>query len=276
MPAELAICSRLLQGHPLVEAIKLAGEIGYTGMQIFGVPQHLPREVSDETVEQAARALDRQGIEAVNLCTSLGEFATKSDEEAERDLNDLTRYLDLAQALDCDMIQVSPGGPYDPREAREDHWGRAAHYLAECCDQALPCGIGIVVENNQGLTATVNSTLELITRVDRPNLGVNYDPGNLYRMGKHYAIEALERFGDLLWNVQVKDADQSTGEDRRQLLLGEGQVDYQSIIGWLVETEYDGFLSVDCPRQPDEQMTEADLARHEYQALRRLLQAAAT
>ncbi len=274
MSIELAICSKLLQARPLLEAIELAAKIGYTGIEIFGVPQHLPRDVSDETVEQAARALGKQGLEAVTLCTYLGEFAAKSDEESERDLDDLLRYLDIAEALDCDMIRVMPGGPHDPRDAREDHWGRAAHYLAECCDRALPRGLGIVVENNRGLSATLDFTLELVAMVDRPNLGINYDPGNLYRMGKYYAIEALERLGDLVWNVQVKDADKSTGEDRWQLLLGEGQVDYESIVSWLVETEYDGFLSAECHREPDEQMTDADIASHEYEALRRLLQSA--
>jgi len=271
MSIPLAICSKILQERPMLEAIEIAAEIGYTGMEIFGVPNHLPLEASDELVTNTARALEKAGMEAVTLCTYLGGLAEKSDAECRQVLEGLERYLEIAEALDCDMIRVMPGGPRDVREAREDHWGRAAHYLAECCDLALGRGVGIIVENNWGLSMTVDSTLDLVARVDRPNLGINYDPGNLYRMGKYYAIEALERFGELVWNVQVKDADKSTGEDRWWLLFGEGKVDYRAIFGWLLEEDYEGYLSAECHREPDEKMSDVDIARHEFEAMRRLL-----
>ncbi len=271
MPIEIAVCSKLLQDYPLVEAIGLAAEIGYTGMEIFGVPNHLPAEVDDARVAETAQALERAGMECVTLCTYVGGFAEKSDAECAAEVEALQRYLDIAEAVDCDMIRVGPGGPRDVRDARDDHWGRAAYYLAECCDRALARGVGIIVENNWGLSMTVDSTLDLVARVDRPNLGVNYDPGNLYRMGRFYAVEALERFGELVWNVQVKDADKSEGFDNWQVLLGEGKVDYETIFAWLIAEEYEGFASVECHRDPDEQMTAVDIARHEYEALRALL-----
>ena len=274
MSIEIAICSKLLQDHPMVEAIEIAGKIGYTGMEIFGVPHHLPADADDGRVRDTARALDQAGMQCVTLCTYLGGFAEKSDAECQADCDTLLRYMDLAEELECDMIRVMPGGPRDVRDAREDHWGRATHYLAECCDRALGRSLGIIVENNWGLSMTLDATLDLVARVDRPNLGVNYDPGNLYRMGKYYAIEALERLGELLWNVQVKDADKSTGEDRYQVLLGEGNVDYTSIFSWLVEEEYEGFVSAECHREPDEKMSDVDIAKHEFDAIRSLLKQA--
>ncbi|HEY3396424.1 MAG TPA: sugar phosphate isomerase/epimerase family protein [Armatimonadota bacterium] len=274
MPFEIALCSKLLQDHPLVEAIEIAGRLGYAGMEIFGVPSHLPLDADDARVAEAARALDKAGMECVTLATYLGGFAEKSDAECERELEGLERYMDIAEELECDMIRVMPGGPLDVRDAREDHWGRAVHYLTECCDRALGRGVGIIVENNQGLSRTLDSTLELLNLVDRPNLGVNYDPGNLYRFGKYYAVEALERFGEQVWNVQIKDADKSTGEDRWQMLLGEGQVDYATIIQWLVDEEYEGFLSVESHRLPDDKLTDVDICRHEIEAVRKLLKQA--
>ncbi len=271
MPLPLALCSKLLQDHPMVEAIRLAADIGYTGMEIFGVPNHLPADADDALVAQTARALDQSGMECVTLCTYLGSFAEKSDAECQADCDTLLRYMDIAEELDCDMIRVMPGGPRDVRDAREDHWGRAVHYLAECCDRALSRGVGIIVENNWGLSITVDSTLDLVAQVDRPNLGINYDPGNLYRMGQYYGVEALERFGELVWNVQVKDADKSTGEDLYQCLLGEGQVDYETIFAWLLGEEYEGFVSAECHREPDNKMSAVDIARHEFTAIRSLL-----
>ncbi len=170
------------------------------------------------------------------------------------------------------MIRVQPGGPPKPSAAREDHWERAAHYLRECCDLALSRDVGVVIENNFGLSATCDATLEMIARVDRPNLGINYDPGNLYRMDRYYGIEALARFGQLVWNVQVKDCYRDAHTDDYRLLLGEGEVDYASIFAWLKDMEYDGHLSAESHKEPTEEMSARDIAEHEYAAIRALIE----
>ena len=271
MAIQIAICSKILQDYELAEAIQIAADVGYEGMEIFGVPKHLPADVEQAKVETASQLLHKLGLAAVTLGTYVGPFAENSDEQCRQELEAFKRYTEIAQALDCDLIRVIPGGPADPNDARDDHWYRSAHYIRECCDLALGRGLGVILENNFGLTATVDSTLELIYLVDRPNLGINYDPGNLYRLGKYYGVEALERFGELVWNVQVKDCDKRRGKDEWQLLLGEGDVDYERIVGWLQESEYDGYVSAECHREPDEQMSAVDIARHEYDALRALL-----
>ncbi|MBC7287037.1 MAG: sugar phosphate isomerase/epimerase [Armatimonadetes bacterium] len=270
----IAICSKILQEYDMLEAIEIAAGLGYEGMEIFGVPRHLPENVDDELVEETANQLFNYGMACVTLCTYVGNFAQKSDAECEAELGKFRRYLDIAERLDCRMIRVLPGGPPRPENAREDHWLRAAYYLRECCDMALGRGIDVIVENNFGLTATVDATLHLINLVDRPNLGVNYDPGNLFRMDKYYGVEALARFGTLVFNVQVKDCAKSRGVDEWQLLLGEGEVDYKTIFTWLLDHGYVGFVSAESHREPDDELSAIDIARHEFAALRSLLEEA--
>jgi len=272
MAMRLAICSKILQDYALPEAVDLAADIGYEGLEIFGLPNHLPAEVSDETVTALAKQLAGLGMESVTLCTYVGMFAQKSDDECLQEVEKFQRYLDIAEALDCDMIRVQPGGPPKPSQAREDHWARAAYYEQVCCDLALSYDIGVVMENNFGLSATVDSTLEMIARVDRPNFGINYDPGNLYRMAEYHGPEALARFGDLVWNVQAKDCYKDDQVDDYQRLLGEGEVDYELIVAWLDGADYDGYLSAECHREPDDQMSAEDIARHEFRALRKLIE----
>lgn len=274
MAIRIAICSKILQEYDISEAVNIAAEIGYEGIEIFGVERHLPADAPMPEVRKLAGQMRGVGLEAVTLCTYLGGFSQKSDEQCLDDVEAFRRYLDMAEELECDLIRVQPGGPPIPCAAREDHRDRAAHYLRVCCDLALSRDIGVVMENNFGLSATVDSTLDLIARVQMPNLGVNYDPGNLYRMDRYYGIEALARFGELVWNVQVKDCYRDETTDDYQLLLGEGEVDYLSIFTRLQENEYDGHVSAECHREPDAQMSAADIARHEYQAIRTLLASA--
>ena len=272
MALRIAICSKILQDYEISEAVSVAAEIGYEGIEVFGVERHLPPDVSEKSVQALAGQLRNVGMECVTLCTYVGSFAQKSDDECLADVEHFRRYLAIAEELECDMIRVQPGGPPKPTSARDDHWERAAHYLRECCDLALTRDIGVVMENNFGLAATVDSTLEMIARVDMPNLGVNYDPGNLYRLDRYYGIEALARFGELVWNVQVKDCYRDDQVDDYALLLGEGEVDYVSIFAWLKETDYDGHLSAESHKEPTGEMSAVDIAQHEYEAIRALIE----
>ncbi len=232
MVMRLALCTKMLQDYEMQEAVNIAADIGYEGLEIFGVPKHLPDDVSNDKVEALAAQLSKLGMEVVTLCTYVGMFSQKSDDECLQEVEKFRRYLDIAEALECDMI----------------------------------------IENNFGLSATVDSTLEMIARVDRPNFGISYDPGNLYRMAEYHGPEALARFGELTWNVQVKDCYKDDQVDDHQRLLGEGVVDYELIVAWLADAEYDGYLSAECHREPDEEMTAEDIARHEYEAMKKLIQ----
>ncbi len=272
MALRIAICSKILQDYEISEAVSIAAEIGYEGMEVFGVERHLPPDVSEKTVSSLAGQLRNVGMECVTLCTYVGQFSQKSDDECLQEVEDFRRYLDIAEELECDMIRVQPGGPPEPASAREDHWIRGAHYLRECCDLALTRDLGVVMENNFGLTATVDATLEMIARVDMPNLGVNYDPGNLYRLDRYYSIEALARFGELVWNVQVKDCYRDDQVDDYQLLLGEGEVDYAAIFAWLHDIDYDGHVSAESHKEPTDDLSPADIAQHEYEAIRTLIE----
>lgn len=271
MAIRIAICSKILREYELSEAVNIAAEIGYEGIEIFGVERHLPAATPMEKIYRLAAQMRNVGIEAVTLRTDLGGFSQKSDDQCLEEVEVFRRYLDMAEELECELIGVRPGGPPVPAAAREDHRDRAAHYLRACCDLALSRDIAVVLQNNFGLSATVDSALDLIARVDMPNLGVNYDPGNLYRMDRYYGIEALARFGERVWNVQVKDCYHDETTDDYRLLLGEGEVDYRSIFTRLQENEYDGHVSAECHREPDAQLNAVDIARHEYQAIRVLL-----
>ena len=272
MAMRIAICSKILQEYDISEAVSIAADIGYEGIEIFGVEKHLPADVPEKKVRSLAGQLRNVGMECVTLCTYVGMFAQKSDDECMQEVEKFRRYLDIAQELECDMIRVQPGGPPQPSAAREDHWERAAHYLRECCDLALTPDLGVVMENNFGLSATCDATLDMIARVDRPNLGINYDPGNLYRMDRYYGHEAIARFGELVWNVQVKDCYRDDREDDYKLLLGEGEVDYASIFSALDAAEYDGHVSAESHKDPTAEFTAADIAKHEYEAIRSLIE----
>lgn len=267
----IGVNSRLLANYDAERAVALAAAVGYEGI-VLHCDGHLPHDIADERVERLAQQLSDHGVEVVALATSCGHFATLGDEECEAEIQRFWRYLLIAERLRCPAIHISPGGPSAPGRMREDHLLRAAHYLREACDMALGRRVDVLIENEPGLTATVDSTLQLISIVDRPNLLVSYSPGNLALTDRYYGVEAMERMAHVLVDVRVKDVALLGPSFGQPTLLGEGDLDYRAIIAWLKMSSYQGFLSADCERKPDAQYSALDVLRHEYAALKQLLE----
>ncbi len=105
---------------------------------------------------------------------------------------------------------------------------------------------------------TAELLLEFINDVNRPNLGVNFDPANMILYGTGDPIEALSILGPWVRGVHCKDGNWPTaagqlGEEQR---LGEGQVGLPRFIAKLVEVGYEGPLTVE--REIAEELQMAD------------------
>jgi sugar phosphate isomerase/epimerase len=287
----VGLSTKVVVDRSMREAAEIAARCGYSGLEIFGVPNHLPPETTIAEARALRSMLDDLGLATVTICSYVGGFAESSDAEAERELVTFRHYLEIADVLGCDMIRLwadklgrSVGRP------REDHWLRAAHYLARAADDALDAGRRILLENHLSMTVSVEMTLRLIRLIDRPNVVVNFDPGNMFLAGEAYGRAATLRLRPYIGNVQVKeghkapeaaapngavhDATLSRGGSY-DVLLGEGNMDHMSYLGPLLESGYDGYYMAECHKTPTPEWPSDRIAEHECRALTRLLDEAA-
>jgi sugar phosphate isomerase/epimerase len=126
----------------------------------------------------------------------------------------------------------------------------------------------------------------LLRLAGRPNVGVIYDPGNVYLAGRPYAEEVAGPLARHIVHVQCKDADLErptpahlAGEPALRLggtfdlLLGEGKVDFRRVAAALRAIGYAGWYSVECHARPRPAMTSEAIAAAELASLRALLTA---
>ncbi len=284
MQHKIGLSSKVVQDRPLEDALQIAVRCGYTGLELFGVPNHLPPDIPLARVRELRRRCDDLGLQVVTLCTYAGGFAEASDQEAAAQLESFRRYVEMAHLLGCTMIRLWPDRlGHTIRVPREDHWLRATHYLRVAADIGLAEGIRILLENHLTLTIDTDSTLKLVRLIDRPNVGVNFDPANMFLAGRSYGREAVLRLGALIQNVQVKEASRdgasvSVDDDaslshggRYDLLLGEGNMDHASYLRALAEIGYTGYYMAECHRTPTVDLSSEEIAAREYQALAALL-----
>lgn len=269
---KVGLCSKILQERPLEEAVREAGRIGYEGMEVFGTPKHLPPETGVEDAKKAAGLGRELGVEFVTLCSYVGGFDRKTDDECEKELEKFRLYIDLASATGSTMIRVTPAyvGHDGLKTITDDEKKRFCEWTRRCAELAREQKLRIVLENNLSMIATVKGTVEVLDMIETDNVGVNYDPGNIYRADEGYGWEAVKAFGERIFNVQIKDV-RKEGDDI-QLLLGEGDIDYRSVVEALEAAAYDGFVTAECHREPDEKMSDIEIAEHEFEAITALLE----
>ena len=280
-----------MQDRTLRETAEVAARCGYTGLEVFGrhmsgVPDHLGPDLTDQQVREYRQLFDDLGLRVVTICSYAGGFAELGDAECARELDVFKRYIEMTNILGCDMVRLwADKLGRNIREPREDHYGRAAHYLGLAADEGLAAGVRVLLENHLALTVSADSTLRLIRLIDRPNVVVNFDPGNMFLAGQPYGRAATLRMRPYIGNVQVKEGSmrqpQSGGDatlsrgGSYDLLLGEGDMDHMSYLRPLAESGYEGFYMAECHKHPNAEWPSDRIAQHEYGALKELVERAA-
>ncbi len=88
-------------------------------------------------------------------------------------------------------------------------------------------GVRLALETGQ---ESATALLEALDEIDRPNLGINFDPANMLLYGSGDPIDAMERLAPRIVSLHLKDATASENPAQwgTETPLGEGQVDWDA------------------------------------------------
>ncbi len=72
----------------------------------------------------------------------------------------------------------------------------------------------------------------MLDRLDKRNVGVNFDPANMILYGKGEPVAALKRLARFVLQVHVKDARASSKKGRwgSEVVAGTGEVDWKAFL----------------------------------------------
>ena len=81
-----------------------------------------------------------------------------------------------------------------------------AKWLKIAADRAGELGIGLAMEMHHGtLLDCIDGAERLLEEVEKNNVGLIFDPVNLYQTGTYYGADAIRRIADRIFDVHVKD-----------------------------------------------------------------------
>lgn len=247
--------------HSIQEALRLTRELGMDGMEIAAREPHLSPTTSSHRIKEVRKVADDLGLELPALAGYMGGFSTASDKDSEQAFADFQRMLEAAGVLGSSMIRVAPGGP-NAFLAKDYHYAKAAYWIDRCAAEAKKQGVKIVLEiHNVSIAETVESSHRLLNMIEHDNVGMIHDAGNMYITDTDYGRDSVIQLGNRMFHVHIKDELRvdavgapgtftnltKHGEEKFiQSRLGEGAADHQPLINALVETGYEGWLTLEC------------------------------
>ena len=148
----------------------------------------------------------------------------------------------LAKQLGLKLITFHAG--FLPHDESDPSFATLAARLAHVADAFLAENIVLGLETGQ---ETAPVLLQLLQRLNRPNLGVNFDPANMILYDKGNPIEAMRVLGPWIRQVHLKDArhtqvPRTWGEE---VAVGAGEVDWRAFFNTLDQLNFTGDLIIE-------------------------------
>ena len=182
---------------------------------------------------------------------------------AEREARTLA-LSDFAAKLGVKSIGAHVG--FVPHDPEHPNYVAVRDLVRRICDHAQQHGQSFTLETGQEPAETL---LAFFKDVDRPNLGINFDPANMILYGTGDPIEALGVLGHHVISVHAKDGiwpDKNIpGSLGHEKPLGAGDVGIPGFVAKLKEIGYQGTVNV------EREGTNPEVWRHDVAAAVELL-----
>ena len=287
---QTALFTKVLAERSLDEALKVAADVGYDAVELMGREPHLDVDTTADQAAELRKRADDLGIGVAAIATYTGHYAGKDDEACEAELTKLERFCELASVLSVDYVRQFVGGP-SPWEADQSHYERTAEWLDRAADVAASYDVELGVEiHGDSIVEGAGDAVRLLDRVDRENVSVIHDAGNMFICDEAYGPTSVAELGDRLGHVHVKDvrrelppadADGTFEMETRRGVetfsfarMGEGDVDHWRLLRALAESGYDGYVTDECHVPSDPDGGDATVAAYELAELQRLIETA--
>jgi len=246
----------------LFDWIDLAATLGVDGVEMY--PGFF-ESFEPSYLERVRAHLERAGLEAPMMCAS-PDFTQPGAEARRAEVEREKQIIAVTAALGGRYCRVLSGQRRD-EVSRADGVRWTVECITSLLDAAESQGIVLNMENHYKdgywrhpeFAQSVDVCLELISRIDSPWFGVNYDPSNAIVAGddplavlaavksRVVTMHASDRYLTSGTIADLKAQDGSVGYARnlKHGVIGKGLNDYDAIFSTLRQEGFDGWISIE-------------------------------
>ena len=242
-------------------------ETYYPTLEIQGSPP------SHKYLQSVKTRMDEAGLAMPMMCVS-PDFTQPDPSARQREIEREMRAIEATQALGGQFCRVL-SGQRRPEVSRQD----GINWTVECIQKLLPFAqdhnITLTLENHYKdplwlfpeFAQPKDIFLEIVSQIEHPNFGVNYDPSNALIAGDD-PLQVLEAVLGRVVTMHASDRalEGGTAEDLRKLdadpihgyasmvqhgVIGRGLIDYDGIFRMLKSANFQGWISIEDGPDPD-------------------------
>ena len=247
----LAVCSWSLQP---TSADNFFQKLAATGIPRVSIALDPIRENAGGAWANFQERAVQHGVTCVSgMMTAIGEdYSTLEsikrtggvvpDEHWEGNWRNFQANADLAVSLGLTFVMFHAG--FLPHEENDPDFAKLVGRLSKVAELFAARGINVGFETGQ---ETADTLATFLRKLNRPNVGINFDPANMLLYDKGDPIAALRTLGPWLKQCHMKDATRTKipGTWGEEVVLGTGQVDWRAFFGVLRELNFQGDLAIE-------------------------------
>ncbi len=247
----------------LQQWIDLAAPLGVDGLEYYSGMLEL---ADSKNWPEARRSVEKAGMVIPMLCCS-PDFSQPDPELRKREIENEKTWIRMSAELGAGYCRVL-SGQQRPELTREEGLAIIVENIEACLPEAEKCGVTLILENHYKddfwtypeFAQKMEVFCELISRIDHPHFGVNYDPSNAFLAGDD-PLELLERVKHRVVTMHASDRYLLSGtlEDLRNEEggalgyakrlahgeIGKGLNDYDAIFSTLKAEGFDNWISIE-------------------------------
>jgi D-psicose/D-tagatose/L-ribulose 3-epimerase len=231
----------------LEKGIRAAKEIGFDTYDIF----EDPHDIDDATRRQIKETADEVGLPIRSVvCVAFG-IVDFNPSVRKFTLDRIKAYVDQGAYLGARNVLLVVGEYYWDCEVfpKEAIWDMSKEMVKEAGEYAQSKGLEIVLELEpfeQALLKDIDELVRFVGEIDHPAVRANADISHLHL--SNASFDDVKKLQGLIGHIHLSDCD---GKVHGDLPAGHGVTPIKEYLQAIVDTGYDGTVSIELEYSPD-------------------------
>jgi sugar phosphate isomerase/epimerase len=226
------------------KVLDFAAQHGFAAIELRGIEGKLDLPAlplfAPDRIEQTKNEIRASKLQ-IACVSSSAQLYVEDPAKREKELEDARRFIDLASALGAPYVRVF-GGKADSDKSpmpSDETKARVAAGLRELGKYAGPHKVTVIIESHDHFTSS--ATLKDVLRAaGSENVGLLWDAHHTFATSNEDPRYTVHELGTWIRHTHLKDSIGS-GEDRKYVLTGRGNVPIARQIEALRSIRYKGF-----------------------------------
>jgi sugar phosphate isomerase/epimerase len=247
--------------------LEFASQHGFSAIELRGIEGKLDLPAlplfAPDRIEQTKKEIAASKLK-IACVSSSAQMYVEDPEKRAKELSDARRFIDLAAALGAPYVRVFGGkdeSDKSPAPSAETK-ARVAAGLHELGKYAGPHHVTVIIESHDHFTssATLKNVLQ---QADSEHVGLLWDAHHTFATSNEDPESTVRQLGQWICHTHLKDSTGS-GEDRKYVLTGRGNVPIQKQIAALRSIGYKGFYCFEWEKLWHPEIVDPEIAIADY------------